>query len=107
MLIDHIREPDLEFGSGIHVDTRFGLMNLGPLDVNLSEAPHTIKVGMCGTRETIEGAISWINKCRSEIEPKPSPPDRAHPRGAMGDPGSARRRPGGEPPDLRCELVSG
>lgn len=80
MLIDHIREPDLEFGSGLHVDTRFGLMNLGPLDVNLSEAPHTIKVGMCGTRETIEGAISWINKCRSEIAAKPSPRFNLFPR---------------------------
>ncbi len=33
MRIDHLQEPELEFGLGQHVDIRFGIMDYGPLDV--------------------------------------------------------------------------
>jgi len=32
MNVDFLREPELEFGAGRHIDIRFGLMHYGPLD---------------------------------------------------------------------------
>jgi hypothetical protein len=55
MNLTHLEEPELEFGSGRHVDVRFGIMNLGPLDFGSSLAPREIPIGIVGTLETIEG----------------------------------------------------
>jgi hypothetical protein len=66
--IDHIKEPELEFGFGQrHVDIRFGIMNSGPLDVEDDKAPRQIRLGMVGTSEDVERASSWLERCRSEI----------------------------------------
>lgn len=53
MHVEHLTEPELEFGSGRHIDSRFGIMNLGPLGVALPSAPHVIKVGICGATVAI------------------------------------------------------
>jgi hypothetical protein len=75
MKLDFIHEPELEFGTGRHVDIRFGLMNYGPLDRFESLAPKEIKLGIVGTPETAEGVHKWLDKCRGGVDAKKS----AHP----------------------------
>jgi hypothetical protein len=72
MNLAFLEEPELEFGSGKHIDIRFGIMNYGPLDSGLSLAPKQINLGIVGSRESIEGVRQWLDKCRSEIKAKPS-----------------------------------
>jgi hypothetical protein len=67
-------EPELEFGQGgRHVDIRFGLAAHGPLDGGLASAPSTIRVGLVGTQETVEGLRGWLTKCSTGIAAKISP----------------------------------
>jgi len=66
-----LQEPELEFGTGRHVDIRFGLMSHGPVDFENSPASR-IRIGIVGTPETIEGFANWISKCRKEIPARPS-----------------------------------
>src|SRR5260370_18720843 len=72
MKLAHIDEPELEFGTGKHIDIRFGLRNYGPLDFKDQSAPKQINVGIVGTPETIEGVATWIDKCRKGIAAKAS-----------------------------------
>jgi hypothetical protein len=72
MKITPIDEPELEFGTGKHIDIRFGLRNYGPLDFNEQSAPKQINVGIVGTPETIEGVAKWMEKCRARIPAKAS-----------------------------------
>lgn len=60
-------EPELEFGTGRHVDIRFGLVNHGPLDLDHPTAPRRIRVGVVGTSETVEGVVAWLERCREAI----------------------------------------
>jgi len=80
MRIDFLNEPELEFGAGRHVDIRFGLMNYGPLDYAGSQAPKQIKLGLVGTPQTIEGLQTWLERCRSGIDAKPSRQPNLFPR---------------------------
>ena len=80
MKLIHLDEPELEFGSGRHIDIRFGIMNHGPLDLGSSLAPRQIPVGIVGSRETIEGVHDWLEKCRSEIPAKASKQPHLFPR---------------------------
>lgn len=66
-----LHEPELEFGTGKHVDIRFGLMSYGPVDFDNSPASR-IRVGVVGTAETIEGFANWLCKCRNEIPARAS-----------------------------------
>ena len=66
-----LQEPELEFGTGRHVDIRFGLMAHGPVDFENSPASR-IRAGIVGSPESIEGVANWIGKCRGEIEAKAS-----------------------------------
>lgn len=72
MKLSHIDEPELEFGTGKHIDIRFGLRNYGPLDFKDPTAPKQINVGIVGTSETIEGVAGWIDKCRQGVAAKAS-----------------------------------
>ena len=67
MKIDYLEEPELEFGSGRHVDIRFGIMNFGPLDFESDLAPRRIRVGIVGTPEDVERATDFFERCRTEI----------------------------------------
>lgn len=80
MKIEWIQEPRLEFYAGRHEDIRFGLMNYGPFDVNKSNAPKTIRLGIVGTQKTIEGSKTWIENCCSGIAAKQSPLTNLFPR---------------------------
>ena len=72
MKADFIQEPELEFGTGRHVDIRFGLMSYGVFDYADALAPKHIKVGIVGTPETVEGTQGWLHYCRDDIPAKPS-----------------------------------
>ncbi len=72
MNIEFFSEPELEFGSGRHIDIRFGIMNLGPVDVANILAPKEIKIGVVGTTESISSVVQWLERCRREIPAKKS-----------------------------------
>lgn len=73
MKLEFLDEPGLEFGGGgTHVDVRFGLMQYGPLDRGTVLAPSQLKVGIVGTKETIEGIQAWLEHCRTRIAGKES-----------------------------------
>lgn len=72
MHIHFIEEPELEFGIGRSVDIRFGIANYFPVDFDSPVAPRSIKVGIVGNNETIEGTTNWLEKCRNEISAKKS-----------------------------------
>ena len=67
-----LNEPELEFGSGKHVDTRFGLLNHGPFDHFHALAPKQIKVGMVGTSSSIEAFGRFLANCADGIAAKES-----------------------------------
>src|SRR6266567_143778 len=67
-----ILEPKLDFGTGQHVDIRYGLMNYGPLDIGNPMAPKSIKLGLVGTTKTIEGVLRWFETCHDGISAKES-----------------------------------
>src|SRR4051812_17476576 len=69
MKIDFIHEPELEFGTGCHVDVRFGIADYFPFDVN-SDSPKVIRLGIIGTATSIEGLMTWLMKCTVGIPPK-------------------------------------
>jgi hypothetical protein len=73
MNIISLEEPELEFGgSQKHIDIRFGLSAYGPLDLLSDLAPRTIRLGIVGTSESIEGLAAWLAKCTQGINAKPS-----------------------------------
>ena len=72
MKTEFFHEPELEFGTGRHIDIKFGLMNYSPFDFNNPLAPKEIKLGIVGTPETIDGIVAWFEKCRAGIPAKPS-----------------------------------
>ena len=80
MKTEFFHEPELEFGTGRHIDIKFGLMNYGPFGFDNHLAPKKIKLGIIGTPETIEGIVTWLEKCRSGIPAKPSKRPNLFPR---------------------------
>jgi hypothetical protein len=80
MKVEFLREPELEFGTGRHIDIKFGLMNYGPFDFDNQLGPQKIKLGIVGTSESIEGVINWLGKCRTGISAKSSKRPNLFPR---------------------------
>jgi len=75
MNLAFLEEPELEFGAGRHIDIRFGIMNYGPLDFDLSLAPKQINLGIIGSNESVEGVRQWLERCRTEILAKSNKDD--------------------------------
>jgi len=71
--VSFLDEPELEFGAGPHIDTRFGITNFGPLDIGSALAPTKIDVGIVGTPDEMDRTLTWIERCRDEIPAKASP----------------------------------
>jgi len=80
MKVTFVQEPELQFGSGSHVDIRFGLMNYGALDADSAIGPKRIRLGIVGTPEAIEGLSSWLSACRTGVAAKPSKRPNLFPR---------------------------
>lgn len=65
-------EPDLEFAAGSrHVDPRHGITDYGPADA-ASTAVRTIRCGVVGTPQAIDGLRRWLDRCRQPIPGKKS-----------------------------------
>ena len=61
-----IPEPILEFGAGgTHIDPRFGLIQHGPLQAVPGD---TVRIGIIGTGETVDGMERFLDRCRSGID---------------------------------------
>jgi hypothetical protein len=79
MNMSFLKEPNLEFGAGRHVDIRFGIMNYGPLDFESALAPKQINLGIVGTTESLDGVREWLERCRNGIPAKPNKEDPTKP----------------------------
>ncbi len=91
-----IHEPQLEFGTGSHVDIRFGMMNHGPLDALSELAPEKIRLGIVGTAKDVEGVHAWMERIGRGVDAKQSRQPNLFPR-----------FPGfGEDSSLKAPLVS-
>ncbi|MCX5685415.1 MAG: hypothetical protein NT049_17295 [Planctomycetota bacterium] len=73
-------EPNLEFGAGKHPDIKFGLMNYGPFDLSATGEARRIRLGVVGTQRTIEGVLSWLERCKQGIPAKESKQPNLFPR---------------------------
>ena len=72
MTVEHLREPELEFGAGKHVDARFGIVNHGPFDMGRSTTGGVIRLGIVGTSETVDGVLKWLDRCAAGVAAKDS-----------------------------------
>ena len=72
MKLEHLPEPLLEFGTGKHVDVRFGISQYWPLDREMGTAPREVRLGLVGTAETTEGVSQWLEACAQGVSRKDS-----------------------------------
>ena len=70
MNVSFFEEPELAFGSGRHIDIRFGITSCGPLDFDSPLAPRQINLGIIGSKESVECIREWFDRCRTEIAAK-------------------------------------
>ena len=75
-----LNEPELEFGSGRHVDVRFGIMNRSAFARGKADAPESINLGVVGTSQSIEGILKWLGRCSEGIDAKHSKQPHLFPR---------------------------
>src|ERR1022692_930167 len=72
MNLTELDEPDLEFAAGSrHIDPRHGITDYGPADA-ASIAVRTIRCGVVGTPQAIDGLRRWLDRCRQPIPGKKS-----------------------------------
>lgn len=64
-------EPELEFGGASrHIDPRFGISTFGPADLEASEHPQAMRLGLVGADKDVEALKVWLERCRDEIPAK-------------------------------------
>ena len=68
--VEYIPEPHLEFGGHfLHPDKKTGLAQHGPFGrTDPALHPSQIRVGIVGTRATVELCERWVEECRGHIE---------------------------------------
>ena len=67
-----IQEPELQFGTGRHIDIRFGIANYKPLDYRDQLAPKSIPLGIIGTEKSISELRAWLDLCAQGVDAKVS-----------------------------------
>ena len=75
----HIDEPLLEFGTGTHIDVRFGIAQHRPFDVSQGTSPTNIRVGLVGSAKSIEELKAWLEKAAAGLPGKTSRRVNFHP----------------------------
>lgn len=66
-----LSEPELEFGGASrHIDPRFGITTFGPADLDTSNQPKAIRLGLIGPDQDVEALKVWLERCRDEIAAK-------------------------------------
>jgi hypothetical protein len=73
-------EPDLEFGSGVHIDIRYGIQDYGPIGFDNPAAAKVIKVGFAGTSASISKVLEWMTSAKAGVEATPSKKPRFRPK---------------------------
>ena len=63
----------LEFGTGKHVDVRFGIAHCWPFDREMGTAPREIRIGLVGTANTTEKVSQWLEASAKGVSRKDSP----------------------------------
>ena len=87
-------EPLLEFGGGgLDLDPRAGLMRFGPLQPVPGD---TVRIGIIGTGDTVDGMERFLERCKTGIPGKDSPLSNLH----TAFPGIGNANP------FRCEFVT-
>lgn len=71
MEIKILEEPLLQFNSGNHVCPRTGIYKYNVTDIE-NVRPEKIAIGFVGVSDSIGMLISWIKKCKTNIESKKS-----------------------------------
>jgi hypothetical protein len=67
MEISLLKEPDLQFADGVHIDIRAGISTFGALDRGARDIPCPIRVGIVGTPETLLPLQNWIDTCAAGV----------------------------------------
>lgn len=67
-----LSEPELEFGSGRHIDIRFGLTHHGPLDSRVPGAMRECRIAVIGDGPGIDIFREWVESCRPGVAAKDS-----------------------------------
>jgi hypothetical protein len=66
--VEHLDEPLLEFGSGKGMAVKEGLAEYGPYSLRLGTAhPRAVNVGIVGTRASIRGARSFLERAGGNV----------------------------------------
>lgn len=78
--VEYIPEPHLEFnGHFLHVDKKTGLAEYGPFGrTDPALHPTQIRIGIVGTRATVELCERWVDECRGYIETDKTQQRRPH-----------------------------
>lgn len=63
MKIAHLDEPELQFADGTHIDIRAGISHYGTLDRSESFVPKPIRVGLVGSKASVDGVRGWLESC--------------------------------------------
>lgn len=79
MKFEILPEPDLEFGTGVHIDIRYGIKDYGPIGFDNPASAKIIKVGFVGTQATIQGVLDWMVKAKAGVSATPSKKPRFRP----------------------------
>ncbi len=79
MEITFYDEPELEFGTGRHIDIRYGLSTHGSLDFGTEFAPTKVRLGLVGDQDAISRFNKWLKKCRGGVAAKKTALDTLFP----------------------------
>lgn len=71
MNIKLLPEPELQFGRGVHICPRTGIYKFDIADIE-NVRPEKIVLGFIGLSDSIGNIISWLKKCKTHINAKPS-----------------------------------
>ncbi|ALA60121.1 argonaute/piwi family protein [Nitrospira moscoviensis] len=79
MNVEVLPEPDLEFGTGTHIDIRFGIRDYGPVGFNQPTTAKIINVGFVGTAATVRRVNEWMTAARAGVAARPSKKEKFRP----------------------------
>ncbi|MBB1286038.1 hypothetical protein HRH25_16765 [Flavisolibacter sp. BT320] len=68
MKIDILKEPELEFGDGKHIDPRMGIAEHKVYDTNMKARKTDFLLGVIGIDEDVDKAFDWFKHCESNIK---------------------------------------
>lgn len=67
-----LREPNLEFGNGIHICPKAGIETFGVYDTHDTLRQSELRLGVVGRGEGVDLVDIWLEKCQSGFNAKES-----------------------------------